>query len=70
MSIVIPAVIAISIVGLLSLASAWGYILGERRERRRCFLVVKDHFCSDCYTRHCLLKMASVIKLEVVDDPE
>lgn len=60
---------ALGVIGLLSLVAAWGFIMGERRERRRCFGIVKDHLCRECYSRHCLLKMASMIKLEVVNDP-
>lgn len=59
---------ALVTLGLLTLGALLGFCAGERQERKRCGDLVKEHLCGDCYSRHCLLKLASQILLRVVNE--
>lgn len=70
MSVILPYSVGVLVaLGLFALGALWGSVTAERRERQRCGDLVKDHLCSECYTRHCFLKLASQIQMRVVNDP-
>lgn len=70
MVMLLPYVLgALEAIGLVILGALVGCSVGLKQERERCGNLVKEHLCSECYSRHCLLKLASQIKLHIVNDP-